>query len=275
VSVQLPVTVAAGYRFVPVNDPAGLRAAWMPTASAAGLKGTLLMAPEGINFTLAGADAALRGWVAALQADPRFTALELKWSQAAAMPFQRLKLRIKREIIRMNQPTVRPADARAPALDAVTLARWLARGHCDEGRPLALLDTRNAWEVDAGAFEGALDWRLVRFSDFPAALARHRQALVGKTVVSYCTGGIRCEKAALWMAAQGLPHVWQLDGGVLRYFESLGSPAGPGHAPVRAPHWRGHCVVFDERVALDAALQPAGAASAGQAAGLSPLPSAA
>ena len=270
-TAQATVTVAAGYRFVPVADPQELRAAWLPTATAAGLKGTLLLAPEGINFTLAGADAALRGWVAALQADPRFAALELKWSQAAAMPFQRLKLRLKREIIRMNQPTVRPADARAPALDAMTLARWLAQGHCDEGRPLALLDTRNAWEVDAGAFEGALDWRLARFSDFPAALAQHRQALAGKTVVSYCTGGIRCEKAALWMAAQGLEHVWQLDGGVLRYFEVLGGPAGPGHARIQAPHWRGHCVVFDDRVALDPALQPAGAAPAASA---SPLPSA-
>lgn len=260
-TVQAPVSVAAGYRFVPVADPAALRAALLPTATAAGLKGTLLLASEGINFTLAGADAALRGWVAALQADPRFAALELKWSQAALTPFQRLKLRLKAEIIRMNQPTVRPADARAPALDATTLARWLAQGHCDEGRPLALLDTRNAWEVDAGAFDGAVDWRLARFSDFPAALARHRDELAGKTVVSYCTGGIRCEKAALWMAAQGLPHVWQLDGGVLRYLETLGRSATPAPAPTptQAPHWRGHCVVFDERGALDAALQPVAA----------------
>jgi UPF0176 protein len=254
-----PVSVAAGYRFVPLYDPAALRAALLPTATAAGLKGTLLLAPEGINFTLAGADAALRRWVAALQADPRFAALELKWSQAPLMPFQRLKLRLKAEIIRMNQPTVRPASARAPALDAATLARWLDQGHCDEGRPLALLDTRNAWEVDAGAFEGALDWRLSRFSDFPAALAQHRDELAGKTVVSYCTGGIRCEKAALWMAAQGLPHVWQLDGGVLRYFEATAAAPADAAAPAprQAPHWRGHCAVFDDRGALDAALQPA------------------
>jgi UPF0176 protein len=111
-----------------------------------------------------------------------------------------------------------------------------------------MLDTRNAFEVDAGAFEGAIDWRLHKFSDFPDALAEHAAELLDKTVVSYCTGGIRCEKAALWMAQQGLPHVLQLDGGILRYFEQT---AG-------APHWRGRCVVFDEREAIDAHLEGAG-----------------
>jgi UPF0176 protein len=110
-----------------------------------------------------------------------------------------------------------------------------------------MLDTRNAFEVDAGAFEAALDWRLHKFSDFPEALAVHAAELQGKTVVSYCTGGIRCEKAALWMAQQGLPHVLQLDGGILRYFEQT---AG-------APHWRGRCVVFDEREAVDTTLAEA------------------
>jgi UPF0176 protein len=254
VNPNLPFSVAAAYRFVPLSALPALRQQLFETASAAQLKGTLLLAEEGINFTLAGSPAALRGWVAQLQADTRFAALELKWSEAAAPPFQRLKVRLKAEIIRMNQPTVRPAAARAPAVDAPTLARWLQQGHCDAGRPLLLLDTRNAWEVDAGAFEGAADWRLQRFSDFPAALAAHRDELQGKTVVSYCTGGIRCEKAALWMAEQGLADVWQLDGGVLRYFEALGR-AG------QAPHWRGACVVFDERGALDADLAPAAAAT--------------
>jgi UPF0176 protein len=112
---------------------------------------------------------------------------------------------------------------------------------CDEGRPVVMLDTRNGFEVDAGAFAGALDWRLARFSDFPAAVQTHAAELQGKTVVSYCTGGIRCEKAALWMQQAGIPHVLQLDGGILRYFEDV-----PG-----APHWQGQCFVFDERVALD------------------------
>jgi UPF0176 protein len=112
---------------------------------------------------------------------------------------------------------------------------------------VVMLDTRNAFEVDAGRFDNALDWQLARFSDFPAALAAHGGLLSGKTVVSYCTGGIRCEKAALLMLDAGHPHVWQLDGGILQYFENT---AG-------APHWAGRCVVFDGRHEVDPALRPA------------------
>ena len=209
-----------------------------------GLKGTVLLAPEGINFNLAGAPAPLQRWLDALTADPRFQALDLKRHVAAAVPFKRLRVKVKKEIIRMNEHGVRPQAGRAPAVDGRTLARWLAAGRCDEGRPVVLLDTRNGFEADAGAFEGALDWRLTKFSDFPAALQAHRAELAGKTVVSYCTGGIRCEKAALWMQQAGVPHAMQLDGGILGYFE-----LEPG-----APHWRGSCFVFDERVALDTAL---------------------
>jgi UPF0176 protein len=128
---------------------------------------------------------------------------------------------------------------------ATTLARWITQGHCDAGRPIKLLDTRNALEVDAGAFDGAVDWRLQRFSDFPAALAAHRDSLAGHTVVSYCTGGIRCEKAALVMQQMGVAHSWQLDGGILKYFEDT---AG------QAPGWRGQCFVFDQRDALTTSL---------------------
>ena len=123
---------------------------------------------------------------------------------------------------------------------------------CDEGRPVVLLDTRNAVEVDEGAFEGALDWRLGKFSDFPAALEAHVGELRDKTVVSYCTGGIRCEKAALVMQDAGLTRVHQLEGGVLRYFEDTGN----------APGWRGDCVVFDDRGALRNDLSPTGARAA-------------
>ncbi|MDP3086462.1 MAG: sulfurtransferase [Rubrivivax sp.] len=237
----------SAYRFVGIDDGADLRQRLFASAQAATLKGTVLLAPEGINLTLAGAPAALRGWLAALQADARFKGLPVKESFSSAQPFGRLFVKLKREIIRMNQPDLRPAAGRAPAVDAPTLARWLVQGHCDAGRPLALLDTRNGFEVDAGAFEGAIDWRLHKFSDFPAALDAHLDTLQGKTVVSYCTGGIRCEKAALAMQARGLPHVLQLDGGILQYFEDTDG----------APHWRGDCFVFDERIALDRSLAAA------------------
>ena len=241
-----PVLNVAAYRFVDIDDPAALRERLYGSARAAGLLGPVLIAPEGINLVLAGAPTALRDWLAQLRQDDRFADLEDKESSSAEPPFRRLRVRLKREIIRMNHPAVRPAVGRAPAVDASTLARWLVTGRCDAGRPLALLDTRNAFEVDAGAFEGAIDWRLKQFSDFPAALDAHRAELEGKTVVSYCTGGIRCEKAALLMHERGLPHVLQLDGGILKYFEATRG----------APHWRGDCVVFDDRVALTPLLAP-------------------
>jgi UPF0176 protein len=241
--------VAAAYRFVPIADGAALRDRLFDSASRAGLKGTLLLAEEGLNFTLAGACEPLGAWLTALQADARFAALDIKHSRAAAQPFRHLRVKLKPEIIRMNQPTVKPQTGRAPVVDAATLARWLQAGQCDAGRPLLLLDTRNAFEVDAGAFAGAADWRLGKFSDFPAALQAHRDELQGKTVVSYCTGGIRCEKAALWMAAQGVQNVLQLEGGILRYLEATAAQQAPG--------WQGHCVVFDERGALDVQLAPA------------------
>ncbi len=236
----------AAYRFVALADAAALRERLFALAQHSGLVGTVLLAEEGINLCVAGAPDAARGFVVALREDARFADLEAKESWSAAAPFRRLKVKLRREIIRMDQPTVRPDTGRAPALGAATLARWLDAGHDDAGRPLALLDTRNAFEVDAGRFRGALDWRLGRFGDFPAALQAEREALRGKTVVSYCTGGIRCEKAALLMRQQGIEPVWQLDGGILKYFQSVGTR-----------HFDGRCFVFDERVALDGALQPA------------------
>jgi UPF0176 protein len=239
-------TVAAAYRFVDLPDAAVLRDRLYAGAGAAGIKGTLLLAHEGINFTLAGEPAALEAWLTALQADERFAALPIKRHGSAALPFRRLRVKVKNEIIRMNQPVVRPQAGRAPAVDPATLKRWLDQGaRCDEGREVVVLDTRNGFEVDAGAFEHTLDWRLAKFSDFPAALETHRAELQGKTVVSCCTGGIRCEKAALWMQRAGIDHVLQLDGGILRYFEETDG----------APHWRGRCFVFDEREQLDTHLQ--------------------
>jgi UPF0176 protein len=239
-SSPAPIRIVAAYRFVDIDNGQALRDSLFNAASAMAIKGTLLIAQEGINFTLAGTDAAMQAWMQQLQSDGRFAALETKTHHAPTIPFRHLRVKVKREIIRMNQPTIRPTAGRAPAVDAATLARWLDRGQCDAGRPVVLLDTRNGFEVDAGAFEGALDWRLDKFSDFPAALAAHRNELEGKTVVSYCTGGIRCEKAALWMAQAGIAHVTQLDGGILRYFEQT----------TDAPHWRGECFVFDERVGV-------------------------
>jgi UPF0176 protein len=154
-------------------------------------------------------------------------------------------VKVKREIIRMNHPTIQPAQGRAPAVDAHTAKRWLDQGHDDQGRPVITLDTRNAFEVDYGTFEGALDWRITRFSEFPEAAQAHKAAMQDKTVISFCTGGIRCEKAAIYLREMGLSSVYQLEGGILKYFEEVGNA-----------HYQGGCFVFDERESLAPDLSP-------------------
>jgi UPF0176 protein len=233
------------YRFVAIDDPHALRDELHERASSCGLLGTILIANEGINLFLAGAAAPLRAFLSDLRADARFSGLEAKESWSESQPFRRLRVKVKREIIRMNHPAIRPQQGRAPAVDAATAKRWLDQGHDDEGRPVVTLDTRNAFEVDYGTFEGAVDWRLSRFSEFPAQLDAHRRELEGKTVISFCTGGIRCEKAAIYMREAGLANVWQLDGGILKYFEETGGA-----------HFEGTCFVFDEREAVDSNLSP-------------------
>jgi UPF0176 protein len=241
-----PILNISCYLFVSLTDTAVLRDRLHARAEALELKGTVLIAEEGINLFLAGPADAVNSWVGELRADPRFAALTPKQSWSLVQPFQRLKVKVKPEIIRMNRPTVRPDQApRAPALAPATLARWLDQGHDDAGREVVMLDTRNGFEVDFGAFDGAIDWRLHKFSDFPEALAAHREELAGKTVVSYCTGGIRCEKAAMVLEAEGLT-AWQLDGGILKYFEDIGGK-----------HYHGGCFVFDERESLAPDLSPA------------------
>jgi len=239
----------SAYRFVELPDAEALCQRLHGTAQAAGLRGTVILADEGINLFLAGGEEPLRGWLARLCEDARFAALDVKESWSDRQPFRFLRVKVKREIIRMNRPQVQPAAGRAPAVSATTLARWLDQGRDDDGREVVLLDTRNAFEMAHGAFDGALDWQLGKFSEFPAALEAHRAELTDRTVVTYCTGGIRCEKAALAMRDAGVANVWQLDGGILRYLETV----------PEAPHWHGRCFVFDERESLDTRLQGASA----------------
>jgi UPF0176 protein len=234
----------SSYRFVPLDDPSALRETLHARAANLLLKGTVLLAPEGINLFLAGTPSAVNTWLAALRLDPRFNGLEVKESYSQTQPFQRLKVKVKTEIIRMNWPMPNTAR-RAPALDAPTLKRWLDQGQDDQGRPIKLLDTRNAFEIDEGSFHGAVNWRISKFTEFPEALAAHKQELDGHTVVSFCTGGIRCEKAALLLQNELETPVYQLDGGILKYFELTD-----------ASHYQGSCFVFDERETLSSSLAP-------------------
>lgn len=235
----------SAYLFTPIDDRTTLRTRLLADCTASGLRGTILLAPEGINMFLAGEPGAVRGLLERVRREPGMAALEAKESWSPSQPFGKMLVKLKNEIIRMDHPTVRPSTGRAPAVDARTLKRWLDQGHDDEGREVVMLDTRNAFEVDHGSFTDAVDWRITKFTEFPAAVAENRAGLEGRTVVTFCTGGIRCEKAALFMHDLGLETTLQLEGGILKYFEEVGGD-----------HWSGECFVFDERELLRPDLTP-------------------
>ena len=232
----------AAYRFVALEQLPELRSEMQMRCKALKLKGSVLLAAEGINLFLAGAAADIESYLSALRSDARFAAIEVKRSWSATQPFKRLLVKIKREIVTMRRPEIDPARAPAPRLAPQELKRWL-----DQGRDLVLVDTRNQFEVDMGSFENTLSLRLKAFSDFPQATSALAEHARDRTIVTFCTGGIRCEKAAPWLISQGFRDVYQLDGGILNYFEQCGNA-----------HFRGACFVFDERVALDADLRQAG-----------------
>ena len=229
----------SAYKFVPLPDATALRETLLERALAWQLKGTVLLAFEGINLFLAGPAESVRGFVTQLQADERFADVAPKESWSATQPFKKMLVKVKNEIIRMDHPAIIPSAGRAPAVSTVTLRRWLETGVDDEGRAVVTLDTRNDFEVDHGTFDGAIDWRITKFTEFPQALIEHKADLEDKTVVSFCTGGIRCEKAAILMREAGLQHVFQLEGGILKYFEETDGA-----------HYHGSCFVFDERRTL-------------------------
>jgi UPF0176 protein len=235
----------SAYCFVQLNDTAQLKDRIFAQAQQHTLQGTVLLATEGINLFLAGAAQGVHAFLNWLRQDARFCELQAKESWSAQVPFTKLLVKERQEIIRMDRPAIVPALQRAAGVDALTLARWLDVGHDDHGRAVVMLDTRNGFEVAHGKFRGAVDWGLDKFSQFPDAAHQHRADLAGKTVVSYCTGGIRCEKAALVMQEMGVQNVLQLEGGILQYFERTGGR-----------HFEGSCFVFDGRRTLDANLKP-------------------
>jgi UPF0176 protein len=240
------------YKFVALPDAQDLRQPCLDNALARKLKGTILIAEEGINFFLAGNAEDVRGFVDWLRTDARLADLAPKESWSDTQPFRKMLVKVKNEIIRMNHPSIRPAEGRAPAVTPETAKRWLDQGHDDEGRPVVTLDTRNQFEVDAGTFQNTIHWGITKFTEFPDAVQAHLSELQDKTVISFCTGGIRCEKAAIYMRNAGLPHVYQLEGGILKYFEEVGSD-----------HYDGGCFVFDERRAVGADLNATGLAPDG------------
>jgi UPF0176 protein len=239
----------AAYHFATIEDTAAWRPLVTGRCNALGLRGTVLLAPEGINLFVAGTRENTDAFIDYIRHDPlfegKFANLQFKESVSEKQPFTRMLVKLKREIITMKKPAIRPELGRAPFVDAPTLKNWLDRGHDDDGRPVVMLDTRNAFEVDVGTFDNALDYRITKFSEFPEVIENNRADLEGKTVVSFCTGGIRCEKAAIHMKEVGIDNVYQLEGGILKYFEEVGGA-----------HYHGDCFVFDYRTALNPQLEP-------------------
>lgn len=236
----------SAYLFVNITDIATLQPKLLAQCQELNLKGTILLANEGINLFLAGPENAIKQFIKQLQKDPRFSRLEPKYSFSNDQPFKRMLVKQKKEIITMKRPLIQPEQGRAPSVSAKQLEQWLTQGHDEEKRPVVLMDTRNAFEVDFGTFNNAIDYRISKFSDFPEIIESKTKEFTGKTVVTFCTGGIRCEKAAILMQNAGYERVYQLEGGILKYFEEVGGS-----------HYHGNCFVFDERQALDPALATA------------------
>lgn len=236
----MSITVAALYGFAPLPDAAERVETLDRLAREQGVKGTLLLAREGINGTIAGSAASVAAVIDAIRAIPGLDTLEIKHSSAAEMPFYRLKVRLKAEIVTMGRPDL-DLDTRGTH---VAPADWNA---LIDDPDTVVIDTRNDYEVAVGSFAGAMNPETGRFRDFPAWFRANRDAIAGRKVAMFCTGGIRCEKATAYLKAEGVAEVFHLQGGILRYLEETA---------VEDSRWQGECFVFDERVSLGHGLEP-------------------
>ena len=232
------VTNISTYRFAPLSGLKALREELQASCKDWNLKGTILLSTEGINLFVAGAAESIDRLLARLRAIPGLEDLTPKISLSETQPFNRMLVRLKKEIISFGVEAVRPADYTSPKIAPKELKRWL-----DEGKPVTLLDTRNDYEVKLGTFKGAIDPNIKTFRGFPDAVRKLPDELKDQPVVMFCTGGIRCEKAGPFMELEGFRNIYQLDGGILKYFEECGGD-----------HYDGDCFVFDQRVGVDPAL---------------------
>jgi UPF0176 protein len=240
-----PFVNIAAYKFITFDNTEEMRPQFQALCAELGLKGTILLTPEGINMFLSGTREHIDRYLAWLRADARFADIEVKESLSEEQSHKRMLVKIKKEIITMRMPLIKPEEGRAPAVDAHTLKRWLDQGHDDQGKQVVMVDTRNDFEVDVGTFDNTIDYRITKFTEFPEVIAAAKDGLNDKTVVTFCTGGIRCEKAAIHMQNIGYDSVYQLEGGILKYFEEVGGA-----------HYTGDCFVFDYRTALNPKLEP-------------------
>lgn len=237
----MTITVTAFYKFVAIADTHALRESLLNIAREHEIKGTILIAPEGINATIAGSDGAIRHILAWLRADPRFADLVSKESHAEEIPFGRFKVKIKREIVTLRRPEADPTQSVGTY---VKPEDWNALLNDPE---VIVIDTRNSYEVGIGTFKGAVDPGTRAFGEFPEFVTGNLDPAKHRRVAMFCTGGIRCEKASSYMLSQGFPEVYHLEGGILKYLETI---------PPEESLWQGECFVFDERVALEHGVKP-------------------
>jgi UPF0176 protein len=229
------IVVAAFYHFTPFADPAALREPLLAQLAAHELKGTVLLATEGFNGTLAGSREGIDAALMALRALPNSMAMEHKESYAERMPFDRLKVRLKKEIVTMGVPGVDPLSIVGTY---VAPEDW---NSVITDPNTVVIDTRNDFEVKMGTFEGAINPTTTSFGEFPKWIEEHRAELEGKKIAMFCTGGIRCEKATSFLKTRGFKDVFHLQGGILKYLENI---------PEAKSLWRGECFVFDQRVSV-------------------------
>ncbi|HCI48722.1 MAG: sulfurtransferase [Alphaproteobacteria bacterium RIFCSPLOWO2_01_FULL_45_8] len=229
----------SAYKFVTLNNLEPLRSKLKSTCLKLGLKGTILLSPEGINVTLAGARSSIDAIIAYFENEPLFKNMPFKESLSDHQPFNRMLVRLKKEVIAFGVPEIRPQVYTSPHLKPSVLRDWL-----ESGKEVVLLDTRNEYEIKLGTFKNAINPHIDSFRDFPEAVKKLDPSLKEKPIVTFCTGGVRCEKAAPHLENEGFKEVYQIDGGILKYFEECGDA-----------FWEGDCFVFDHRVALNPSLE--------------------
>jgi UPF0176 protein len=233
--------IAAFYKFVTLDDYQNRRQPLLNLCQQYNIKGTILLAAEGINGTIAGTRSSIDTMLAALRSDPCFADLEHKESTATKAPFDRLKVRLKQEIVTFGIPTVNPSNLVGTYVKPQDWNELIANPD------VLVIDTRNQYEVEIGSFAGSIDPHTDSFTEFPEYVATHLDPLQHKQIAMFCTGGIRCEKASSYLLAQGFEHVYHLQGGILKYLEEI---------PATESQWEGECFVFDDRVAVTHGLEP-------------------
>lgn len=224
------ITHIAGYKFITLDNLPTWKSTFLAQCEL--LRGTILLSPEGININVAGLTSDIDAFRKMLYSFAEFEDMTFHETPSEKMPYQRMKIKLKKEIIAFRKPNIDPEKNRAPHISPQELKKWL-----DENRDFTLLDTRNDYEIEHGTFSKAIHLNIADFSEFSEA---SKQLDPTKTIVMYCTGGVRCEKAGIYLQNEGFQKVYQLDGGILKYFHDVGQS-----------HYEGKCFVFDERVALN------------------------